>query len=138
MENNIFGVTYAIRQSLIRDVYSIISCFRNIGYPLGKGFIFFLFGRGKTCGTTDERIFTIPVNLFSPGKTGESCLLPFSFTTFHIQIEGILCSVIIDNNLLLLCIPLAGGKYVGTGIFQHWDNIRQNKGLCKLVFCSAE
>ena len=67
MENNIFGVTYAIRQSLIRDVYSIISCFRNIGYPLGKGFIFFLFGRGKTCGTTDERIFTIPVNLFSPG-----------------------------------------------------------------------
>ena len=82
MENNIFGVTYAIRQSLIRDVYSIIPCFRNIGYPLGKGFIFFLFGLGIAGCTGNERIFVILIYSLLLGKPWLACLLPTCFSAF--------------------------------------------------------
>ena len=52
------------------------------GYPLGKGFIFFLFGLGIAGCTGNERIFVILIYSLLLGKPWLACLLPTCFSAF--------------------------------------------------------
>ena len=87
VEDDVLSITYAIGQCLIGDIHGIFACFRNVGYPFGKGFILFFLCIGKARASAGKRILTVPVDLFPLGKAGKFGLLPTGFAAFDIQIE---------------------------------------------------
>ena len=66
-------------------------------------------------------------------KTGLSAL--------YFKIEGV-CGVsvvvVVYDDFLFLPVPFARGEYVGSRIFQHRDEVRQDERLCELVFGGTE
>ena len=67
------------------------------------------------------------------GKTGSLSLLPGVHTiVFCIGRQGHL-AVVVNHNLIGTCVSFAWCHDVGTGIFKHRDEIRQNKTLREFV-----
>ena len=141
MEYKVFGIAHAVGQALIGNVYSIFSGFRDVGNPLGKGFVFLLFSLCKAGCTVMKRIFSFRVDTLLLCKSRQSGFFPLCFSALYLKIEGV-CGVpvviVVYNDFLFLRVPFARGEYVGSRIFQHRDEVRQDERLCELVFGGTE
>ena len=141
MEYKVFGIAHAVGQALIGNVYSIFSGFRDVGNPLGKGFVFLLFSLCKAGCTVMKRIFSFRVDTLLLCKSRQSSFFPLCFSALYLKIEGV-CGVpvviVVYNDFLFLRVPFARGEYVGSRIFQHRDEVRQDERLCELVFGGTE
>ena len=142
MKNEILGVTYTIRQCLIRNINGIFTCCRQGRYPFSKCLILILlflsFGGDETASTVAERIFPIPINLFLLGESFYRSHCPLRFFASYFQIKGSVGRIIVHYDFILLCVPFAGSINDSACILQHGNHIGQNERLSKQVFCSAE
>ena len=141
VEYEVFGIAYAVRQALIGNVYGVLSGFRNIGNPLGEGFVFLLFGLREACRAVKERIFSFRIDALPLCKSRQRGLFPTCFPAFHFEIEGVCTvpvAVVVYDDFPFLRVAFARGEYVGSRIFQHRDEVGEDERLRELVFGGTE
>ena len=107
-----------------------------------KGFVFLLFSLCKAGCTVMKRIFSFRVDTLLLCKSRHELVFSHcAFLLFTSRLEGV-CGVsvvvVVYNDFLFLRVPFARGEYVGSRIFQHRDEVRQDERLCELVFGGTE
>ena len=124
MINGIKGVIAAVRDGLIRHVNCVLSVLRYLRNPFGNTFFSFLDSFYGTESPLFERVFKVCVLRTKMRKTFSVALHPCLVCgIFHICGACIKATVIVYNDFGRLAVTFARNQHIGSGIFQHRDEI---------------
>ena len=139
MINGIEGIVTAVGNGPVSHIDGVLSALRYVGHPFGNALFSFLDGLYGAERSFFEGVFELDVLRTEVCEPFSVALGPcFVCGTFGIRGACAGAAVVVDDDFGSLAVALTRHQYVGSGIFQHRDEVGEYEALRVQVFHGLE